>query len=78
MATSSPSDLGVIRPERCALVTDSGARVNEVVDRATINVRGGGEVEYIKRIKTYDQSPFPGRMPGSRPCPALYQALECR
>jgi hypothetical protein len=38
MAMSSPPDFGVIRPDRCAFVTDNGARVNEVVDRATIDL----------------------------------------
>ncbi len=40
MVASSPSDLGVIRPDRCALVMESGARANEVVDRATIDIVG--------------------------------------
>ena len=35
MAASSSPDLGVIRPDRCALVTDSGGRANDVTDKAT-------------------------------------------
>jgi len=41
MVTSSSPDLGVIRPDRCALVTDCGARANDVVDKATIDNYGG-------------------------------------
>lgn len=40
MAASSSPDLGVIRPDKCASVTDSGARANDVVDKATQTIMG--------------------------------------
>jgi len=73
MVASSPPDLGVIRPDRCALFTDSGARANEVVDRATIDIIGLRQKE---KRQTYGRLLSPRRMPGIQPSPNLYQALD--
>jgi hypothetical protein len=40
MLSSSLPDLCVMRPDRCVLVTDSGARANDVANRATIHICG--------------------------------------
>lgn len=75
MVASPPPDLGAIRPDRCALFTDSGARANEVVDRATIDIIG---LRRKEKKKTYDRLLSPRRMPGIQPSPNLYRALYSR
>jgi hypothetical protein len=40
METSSSPDLGMMWPDICASVSDCGARVNEVVNRAAMDVMG--------------------------------------
>jgi hypothetical protein len=67
MVTSSTPDSGVIRPDKCAFVTDCGARDNDVVDKATVD--GYGEVPLRGIRKTYSQLLSLRRIPGSQPYP---------
>ena len=61
IAVSSFPDLGVIRPDRCALVTDSGARTSDVVDKASVNdYRGVLPAERNGKKHTSDFCPFEG------------------
>ena len=61
MVKSSSPNLGVIRPDRCALVTDCGARANDGVDNATIDDCGGALLRKMGKHTTYYR-PFEGRL----------------
>lgn len=78
MVASSSPDLGVIRPDRCALVTDIGARANEVVDKATTDINAlkrEEEKEYIRPTIVPSKDAWKPTVPNSIPSSGMSREL---